>query len=270
LSHHDWTLAQLEDGELERQLLASAAQDAPPAGASERAFRELCADARALAALAALAPVPPAAPLASAVSSPAGLGSSARRLSSSALLLVLGAVAGAGAVALWRWPGADAVSLVPPLPPRRAAEPAMPELRPEPEPAPLASSPEGTQARAGGASAARAPGRRASADTSAERASRLAREVAALDAARASLSIGAGQGALRQIERYRAEFPDGELAADAEAVAIEALAVEGDHSALAAAAQRFLARYPRDPHAPRVRELAFIRPALTEQPAPAP
>lgn len=68
------------------------------------------------------------------------------------------------------------------------------------------------------------------------------------------------QSVLRQIERYHAEFPEGELAADAEAVAIEALAAEGEHGALAAAAQRFLARHRRGPHAARVRELAFIKP----------
>ena len=44
------------------------------------------------------------------------------------------------------------------------------------------------------------------------------------------------------------------------AVLSEALAAEGEHGALAAAARRFLARHPRDPHAARVRELAFIEP----------
>jgi hypothetical protein len=108
---------------------------------------------------------------------------------------------------------------------------------------------------------------------SAELASRLAREVAALDAARAALAVGGAASALEQIARYHRQFPDGELTADADAVAIEALAAQRDHAALALAAQRFLQRHPHDPHAPRVRELAFIkRPAapFSEPPGPRP
>jgi hypothetical protein len=60
---------------------------------------------------------------------------------------------------------------------------------------------------------------------------------------------------LRQIEQYHREFPGGALEADADVVAIEALAAEGDQVALARAVQRFLRLRPRDPHAARVREL---------------
>jgi hypothetical protein len=268
MSHrNDWSgLEQLEDGELERQLLASAALDAPPAGASERAFSQLCSDARGLAALTALPPAP---------ASPSGGWSNPARWRSAepgpfraALLgLVFGAAAGAGSVALWLRPAGDPTLLVPPLPPRPALERAAPELLPDPSPQ-SARAPTPPELAPPRASAPRRAGERGTPPRAAsERASRLAREVAALDAARASLAIGAAQSALRQIERYRAEFPAGELAADAEAVAIEALAAEGDHSALAQAAQRFLDRYPRDPHAPRVRELAFIKPPSSTQPA---
>jgi len=84
----------------------------------------------------------------------------------------------------------------------------------------------------------------------------LAREVAALDAARTALAVGANASALRQIERYHREFPQGELSADADVVAIEALAAEGQSAATKRAASRFLQRHPRDPHAARIRELA--------------
>ena len=47
----------------------------------------------------------------------------------------------------------------------------------------------------------------------------------------------------------------GELAPEAEVVALEALAGRGERAALEARAARFLARYPADPHAARVRAL---------------
>ncbi len=268
MSHHEdlGVLAELDDAELERRLLASAADDAPPPGASERAFCALAADARALAALGALAP-PGERPVPRSDERrdlPRGYERSDERGDEPArgwlerapyraalAALVLGVVAGGAVVALWSRAASERALLVPPLPPRRVAELALPELSPESAPPPVAGV-------AAHAEPARAPSQRAE-RTAAQRASRLAREVAALDAARASLAIGAAQSTLRQIEHYRAEFPDGELAADAEVVAIEALAAEGDHAALALAARRFLDRYPRDPHAPRVRELAFIK-----------
>ncbi|MEO8178809.1 MAG: hypothetical protein ABI895_08255 [Deltaproteobacteria bacterium] len=86
-------------------------------------------------------------------------------------------------------------------------------------------------------------------------ASLLAREVAALDAARSALAVGANASALRQIAQYRRDFSDGELSAEADVVAIEALAAAGDHIASRRAAQAFLARHPHDPHVARVREL---------------
>jgi len=70
----------------------------------------------------------------------------------------------------------------------------------------------------------------------------LAREVAALDAARTALAVGANASALRQIERYHRDFPAGELAADADVVAIEALAADGDQAAARRACARSGAR----------------------------
>jgi hypothetical protein len=247
-------LRQLDDAAFERHLLAAAAQDAPPPAASARAFRELSSDAHALAALTALAPAAPARAWyrsRSAQRSPLGW-------------LLLGAVAGGSVVALWLTP-LLAPPAVPPAPPRPTAEQlAEPPLVPEAAQTPqlLPESAASTTAASSGRSALSS---RLKPRASAELASRLVREVAALDAARAALAVGATSSVLEQIARYHREFPAGELTADADAVAIEALAAERDHAALALAAQRFLQRHPHDPHAPRVRELAFIKP-----PAPPP
>lgn len=92
--------------------------------------------------------------------------------------------------------------------------------------------------------------------TEAQAQSTLSAQVALLDAARTASAAGAFGEALSVIERYQAEFPSGELAPDAEVVALEALAAQGDSEALAGRAARFLARYPGDPHVARVKELA--------------
>jgi hypothetical protein len=85
--------------------------------------------------------------------------------------------------------------------------------------------------------------------------SNLAAEVAALDAARSAASRGAFDETLRLVSQYRYDFPNGELAADADVVAIEALAAKSDWPEAGRDAARFLAQYPNDPHAMRVRQL---------------
>jgi hypothetical protein len=163
---------------------------------------------------------------------------------------------GGGAVALWLAPVGQPAPVPPPLPRAGSLQHATPpfaELQPQLPLVPAAAPAPPPEA---------VPRERAQRSAGLEPASRLAREVAALDAARAALAVGAGASVLRQIERYHREFPAGELTADADAVAIEALAMERDHAALAAAAQRFLQRHPHDPHAARVRELAFLKPPL--------
>jgi TolA-binding protein len=82
--------------------------------------------------------------------------------------------------------------------------------------------------------------------------SSLAREVAELDRARSALWARDFDLALRRVEAFHAAFPRSQLAPDAEALAIEALRHQGAESAAARRAQRFLHRYPRDPHAERV------------------
>jgi hypothetical protein len=82
--------------------------------------------------------------------------------------------------------------------------------------------------------------------------STLAAEVAMLDAAR---QAGDPDTTLRLVDRYRYEFPEGELAADAEVVAIEALAAKGERDEVARRVARFLAAHPNDPHAAEVKRL---------------
>lgn len=83
--------------------------------------------------------------------------------------------------------------------------------------------------------------------------SALAAEVLALDAARAAAARGDSDEALRLIADYHAEFPNGSLSADADAVAIETLSAAGRSAAAARLAQQFLAQHPNDPHAAAVK-----------------
>jgi len=84
----------------------------------------------------------------------------------------------------------------------------------------------------------------------------LAAEVARIDAARTASSNGKHDEAIRLIERYHLDFPDGALAPDADVVALEAVAAKHDRAEVARRAARFLSQYPGDPHAARVRGLA--------------
>lgn len=83
----------------------------------------------------------------------------------------------------------------------------------------------------------------------------LAAQVRAIDAARSAISQGDADEALRRVAGYRRLYPKGELRADAEVVALEALAAQGDSAALRRQAAIFLAKYPNDPHAARVSRL---------------
>ena len=85
--------------------------------------------------------------------------------------------------------------------------------------------------------------------------STLAAQVALLDSARSAIASGAFAEALRLADRYRVDFPSGELSPEAEVVAIEALVAEHARQAASERAARFLARYPGDPHAARVKWL---------------
>jgi hypothetical protein len=230
----------------ERSLFESARGDAPPPGASERAWCRFAADAALLA------------PLAVASAPRRWLDSAAAR---AAKWTLIGAVGGGGLVAVWLRPPSPGELRVAPAPAvlelpslATAADIAVPSLAAPPvEPAP-ASAPSASHVARLRKPYTASPVSRASKSSPAE--SLLAREVAALDAARTAIAVGANASALRQIEQYHREFPSGELSADADVVAIEALAAEGDAPATKRAARRFLQQHARDPHVARIRELA--------------
>jgi len=90
---------------------------------------------------------------------------------------------------------------------------------------------------------------------SAAPASTLSAEVAALDAARAAVARGGFDEALQLISRYHYDFPLGELAADAEVIAIEALDGKHDRAEMLRRAARFVEQHPDDPHAARIKRL---------------
>jgi hypothetical protein len=272
--------------EFEQRLLASARGDEPPAGETQRAWQRFAARAGALAPLAMAAGTEPlwwrsarASALKWTLLGALGGGSLVAvwlrtPLSASGSLAGTAVVPGvpAGSAA---WPEvAPAVvpGLAPPsaagaAPAAEAAAAATPAARRAAAAAPAARRAAAAAPASRRAVAERHLQRKASASaqpssaqtrpsSGALRAASLAREVAALDAARSALAVGANASALRQIERYQRDFPAGELAADADVVAIEALAADGEQTAVRRAAELFLERRPHDPHAARVRELA--------------
>ncbi|HEV8244233.1 MAG TPA: hypothetical protein VGP93_00555 [Polyangiaceae bacterium] len=84
----------------------------------------------------------------------------------------------------------------------------------------------------------------------------LAAEVAALDVVRAAIAAQAFYRAVRLVDDYHHDFPEGQLAPDAEVLAIEALVAQGSHAEAERRAQRFLGRYPKDLHVARIRSLS--------------
>jgi TolA-binding protein len=104
------------------------------------------------------------------------------------------------------------------------------------------------------------PGARASSrdpvEVVATSSSTLAAEVSRIDTARTANASGDYDEAMRVIERYHRDFPQGALAPDADVVALEAVAAKHDHDEIARRAALFLSRYPGDPHAARVKWLA--------------
>ena len=86
--------------------------------------------------------------------------------------------------------------------------------------------------------------------------STLSAEVSRIDTARTASALGDTDEALRLIDRYHHDFPTGALSPDADVVALEAAAAGRDPSEVQRRAALFLARYPNDPHAARVRALA--------------
>lgn len=83
----------------------------------------------------------------------------------------------------------------------------------------------------------------------------LADEVRLMDAARQALSSGGAARARTLIAEHRRRFPRGALTTDIAYLEIEALHAQGRTVELRRLGAAFLARYPRDTHASRVRHL---------------
>ncbi len=96
--------------------------------------------------------------------------------------------------------------------------------------------------------------RRASTATSAE-ASSLEGEVAALDGARAALASGSPPRTLQLLDAYERAFPKGVLRPEASYLRIQALSKSGQHGAARELAARYLARFPKSPHASQLKAL---------------
>jgi outer membrane protein assembly factor BamD (BamD/ComL family) len=86
-------------------------------------------------------------------------------------------------------------------------------------------------------------------------ASRLREESAAVVAAREKLLSGDPVGALRMLDRLRADFPNGALGQEREALTVRALVESGQKEAARKRGEAFLRAFPRSPHAAEVRAL---------------
>lgn len=81
----------------------------------------------------------------------------------------------------------------------------------------------------------------------------LSRELASLDAARASLARGDAAGAIVRLDRYARAYPRGRLDLEAEVLRIDALAESGRTEASRARARDFLRHHPNSVLAAHVR-----------------
>lgn len=95
----------------------------------------------------------------------------------------------------------------------------------------------------------------APANASLPNAQSLSREIAMIDASRRALSSGSPKAALAQLDEYAASTRTGTLDREAQLLRIDALALSGQRAAALTLAERYLASFPNDPHAARLREL---------------
>jgi hypothetical protein len=87
----------------------------------------------------------------------------------------------------------------------------------------------------------------------------LSREIAMIDGARRALASGDSTAALRKLDDYAAVVRTGTLDREADVLRIDALMQSGRSGAAGVLARRYLASYPNDPHAARLRALVGER-----------
>jgi hypothetical protein len=94
----------------------------------------------------------------------------------------------------------------------------------------------------------------------------LPQEVAAVEQARRAVAARDPGRALRALERYRALKPSAALEPEARLLQIEALELAGQRPQAAQLAQRFIAEYPKSPHAAGLRRLVAESRQAAESP----
>ncbi|MEI9950436.1 MAG: hypothetical protein WDO74_15995 [Pseudomonadota bacterium] len=174
-------------------------------------------------------------------------------------------VIGAAAVPVWRYLGQANSTRVAPPPPMSAA--LVSQAAPTAVPAatvPLLTVPPATLPPASVESAELQPSSSVASALTTRAEPRptstppLAAELAALDAARTSLSHSDPSAALVALDRYARNFPRGRLSMEAEVLRIGALAKSGQTDAARKRAEAFLRRHPDSVLASRVRSYAGL------------
>jgi hypothetical protein len=162
----------------------------------------------------------------------------------------------------------------PPAPQISSPPPALPAARADEEVAiaPPAEAPAPVIAPAPDRPAARTPStharlrsRPAHATAAAVAADQLQRETRLIDAARAALAASPGR-ALAVLEDHRREFPSGQLAAEREFLAVEALRRMGRSDEARRRADALIARWASSPYAARARRVLASTPARATEP----
>jgi hypothetical protein len=230
------------DSAFEHRLLESAREDAQPRDLDE-------AWARFAGGLASVLPASGGAP----GRLPARVAEAGARTAwaSAARWILVGAIAGSGltgALLMGRRPSAgERPAVERTVRPAAQVDQAVRRLEPAVE---RPAGPEAPRAAKRHLAHAAAPARRTATPST------LAEQVSRLDTARVAITSGDYDEAMRLIERYHDDFPDGALAPDADVVGLDAAAAKDDRAEVARRARSFLARYPNDPHAARVEWLA--------------
>lgn len=122
---------------------------------------------------------------------------------------------------------------------------AAPEIVTPPSPKPIGAKPASITTTPSGPASASLPA-----------AQSLSREIALIDGSRRALGAGNAAAALQQLDEYASLARTGTLDREAQLLRIDALSQSGQRAAALALAQRYLASYPNDPHAARLRALA--------------
>ncbi len=146
--------------------------------------------------------------------------------------------------------------------PSLVSDEAPPELKPRPEPPSLIER--------GSRHTASKPATSASARSAGETelvSPQLELELAQLAASRAALRAGDATRCLKLLKGYRANFPTGALAAEAEVLEIDALATLGRTDEARTQAERLAARAPDSPHLRRLTRSGLLqKPKSTSAP----